>query len=115
MKIASTILTAIIALLLAFSAFGKLTGAEAVVTGLAKMGLGSYVTVIGIAELIFVGLFVYPKTSQWGFLFLCCYLGGAASIELAGGAFPIALVLITLLWISMFLKNKAVFLHPATN
>ena len=91
----------------------KLIGAEQVVTGLTKIGLGSYVTLFGIIEFISVALFLYPKTYKVGFLLICCYLGGALSIELASAQPPSAAIFLSVVWIAVFLKDKLMFLTPA--
>ncbi len=110
-RIISIVLTAIISLMLVMSCVMKLSHSEQIVTGLTKVGLGSYITFIGIIELLSVALFVYPKTYKIGFLLLCSYLGGALCIELAGGQPPMAAIFLTLLWISVYLKNKAMFFN----
>lgn len=91
----------------------KLTGAEQVVEGLTKGGLGSYINFFGIIEIISVALLLYPKTYKIGFLLLCSYLGGALSIELSGGQPPMAAVFLMMLWISTFLKDRLLFLQVA--
>lgn len=112
-RIISIILMVIPSLMIAMSAFMKLSGAEEVVEGLTAGGLGSYVTFFGILELISLALFIYPRTYKIGFLLLCSYLGGAMSIELANGQPPVAAIFLTIIWISVFLRNKLMFLHPA--
>ncbi len=82
-------------LMIAMSGIMKLVGSEQVIEGLTKAGLGSY---------------IYPKTYKVGFLLLCSYLGGAMSIELAGGQLPMAGVFIAAIWTSVFLKNREMFL-----
>jgi len=109
-RILSIVLMAIPSLMLTMSAFMKFSGAEEIVNGFNKMGLLPHLTWIGIIELISVILFIYPKTHKIGFLLLCSYLGGAMSIELAGGQPPMAAVFIAVLWISVFLKDKMMFL-----
>jgi sorbitol-specific phosphotransferase system component IIC len=101
------------ALMLIMSAVMKLTGAEQVVNGLTKIGLGSYITLFGIIELISVALFLYPKTYKVGFLLICSYLGGALSIELATAQPPMAAFFLSIIWIAVFLKDKLMFLIPA--
>ncbi len=111
-RIISIVLMAIPSLMLLMSAIMKLSHAEQIVTGLTKIGLGSYITFIGCIELISLILFIYPKTYKIGFLLLCCYLGGALSIELAGGQPPMAAVFLTLIWVSVFLRDRLLFLNP---
>lgn len=100
-------------LMLIMSAVMKLIGAEQVVTGLTKVGLGSYITLFGVIELVAVALFLYPKTYKIGFLLICCYLGGALSIELATAQPPSAAIFLTIVWIAVFLKDKLMFLSPS--
>lgn len=97
-------------LMLIMSGIMKLSGSEQIVTGLTKAGLGNLIAVIGVIELLSVALFLYPKTYKIGFLLLCSYLGGAMSIELAGGQPPMAAVFIALIWISVFLREKSMLL-----
>lgn len=102
---------AIPSLMIAMSGAMKLVGAEQVVTGLTKAGLSSYITLFGIIELISLTLFIYPKTYKIGFLLLTAYLGGALSIELAGGQPPMAAILLTLIWVSVYLRDHNLFLQ----
>jgi hypothetical protein len=110
-RIVSIVLMAIPSALLVFSAAMKLGHAQAIAEGLGKAGLGNYITLIGLIELISVALFWVPKTSKIGFLLLCSYLGGALCIELAGGQPPMAAAFLALLWIAMFLRDKQMFLR----
>jgi hypothetical protein len=102
---------AIVALMLTTSGIMKLSGAENVVTLLTRAGLASYIKAFGIIELISVAIFLYPKTYKIGFLLLCCYLGGALSIELAEGQPPVASSFLVILWVSGYLKNKLMFIN----
>ena len=111
-RIISIILMVLPSLMLIMSGMMKLIGAEQIVTGLTKTGLGSYITLFGVIELISVALFLYPKTYKIGFLLICCYLGGALSIELASAQPPSAAIFLAIVWISVFLKNKFMFLNP---
>jgi hypothetical protein len=65
-------------------------------------------------ELLIAALILYPKTNKIGFLLVSCYFGGALSIELAAGEPPFSAIFLALLWISMFLKNKDMFLPSPT-
>lgn len=109
-RIISIILMAIPSFMLVTSGVMKIAGAQQIVEGLTKGGLGSYITLFGIIELISVALFIYPKTYKIGFLLICCYLGGALSIELASGQPPMAAIFLTLIWISVYLKDKGMFI-----
>lgn len=109
--IISIVLMVLVSLSLIMSAVMKIIGSQQVIDGLGKAGLGNYILFIGIIELISVTLFLIPKTHKLGFLLLCCYLGGAISIELATGQFPSAAIFLAILWISVYLRNKGMFLH----
>jgi hypothetical protein len=103
------VLMALPSLMLIMSGVMKLSGSQQIVEGLTKVGLGSYIKLFGIIELVSVALLLYPKTFRVGFLLICCYLGGALSIELAGAQPPMAAVLLTILWIAAYLRDKSVF------
>lgn len=109
-RIISIVLMALPSLMLVMSAAMKLMAAPEIVAGLTKGGLGNFIQLFGVVELIAVVLLWIPKTYKIGFLLLCCYLGGALSIELASAQPPAAAIFLTLLWIGMFLKDKAVFI-----
>ncbi len=112
-RITSIVLMAIPSLMLTMSGIMKLLGAKPVVEGLTKGGLGGYITLFGIIELLSVGLFIYPKTTKIGFLLICSYLGGALSIELAGGQPPSAAIFLAIVWISVYLRDKFMFVQSS--
>ncbi len=72
------ILTAVLALLLAMSAFLKLTQNETAIAQAASVGLdaGTY-RLIGVIEIISLILFIVPRTGVVGALLLIAYMGGA--------------------------------------
>ena len=111
-KIISIVLMVLPSLMIAMSAIMKLTGAEQVVEGLTKGGLGAYIKLLGIIELGSLALFLYPKTYKLGFLLLCSYLGGALSIELASGQPPMVAFFLAVIWVSVYLRDKLMFLSP---
>lgn len=113
-RIISIVLMVIPSLMLIMSGVMKLIGAEQIVTGLTKIGLGSYISLFGVIELVAVTIFLYPKTYKIGFLLICCYLGGALSIELATAQPPSAAIFLTIVWIAVFLKDKLMFLNTNT-
>ncbi len=110
-RIISIALMIIPSLMLIMSAVMKLIGAEPIVTGLTKAGLGSYISFLGVIELLSVALFLFPKTYKIGFLLICSYLGGALSIELATAQPPSAAIFLTIVWIAVFLKDKLMFFN----
>lgn len=109
-KIISTVIMVLPAVMLVFSGLVKLTGGEDVVNGLTKMGFGPYIKIFGLAEIVFAVLFLVPATYKTGFFLILSYLGGAAAVEIAAGQPPVGLVLITLAWIGVFIRDRKNFL-----
>ncbi|MBK6951561.1 MAG: DoxX family protein [Crocinitomicaceae bacterium] len=108
--IISWILIILPSLMLLMSAFMKLSGAQELVVAFQAMGLGKLLAAIGVIELIATALLLIPKTYKIGFLLINGYLGGAICMELAGSQFPVAAVLLSVLWIGVFLRDKNMFL-----
>ena len=114
-RIISVALMAISSAMLVFSAIMKLTGSEQMVAGLTHAGLGNYIQLIGITEILAVVLFLFPKTFKVGFLLVTSYLGGALSIELAAGQPPMAAMFLIIVWVSAYLRNKYLFVSRSAN
>ncbi|TMA21971.1 MAG: DoxX family protein [Deltaproteobacteria bacterium] len=77
------ILSALPALLMAFSAIMKLRHPPEVVQGFAAMGIDpGLVTVIGIVELACAVLYLIPPTAVLGAILIAAYLGGAVLAHL---------------------------------
>jgi hypothetical protein len=112
-RIISIVLMVIPSAMLILSAIMKLIHAQAIVDGFSKSALIDYITLIGIIELASVALFLIPKTTKLGFLLLCSYLGGAIAVELAGGQAPSAAIFLAIIWISVYLRNKLMFVQEA--
>lgn len=104
------LLIAIPALGLAASAAAKLSGAEPVMTGMAKYGIADQVTLLGILELLIVVLFVYPATRNIGFFLICSYLGGAIATHATHNE-PIMspVILLSLVWVAMVYQKPYLF------
>mgnify|MGYP003396116891 CR=1 FL=1 len=110
-RIISLILMILPSAMLTMSAVMKLIHAPAIVEGFNKSALGNHLILIGIIELVSVALFLIPKTTKVGFLLLCSYLGGAIAVELAGGQPPTAAIFLAIIWISVYLKDKLIFIQ----
>lgn len=108
-KILAIIFMALPSFMLVMSGVMKIIGSEQVVAGMTKGGYGPYITIFGIAEIVFVILFWIPKTYKIGFYLIVSYLGGAAAVELGGGVNPVAFALIALTWVGFYLKDKSNF------
>jgi hypothetical protein len=109
------ILAGLASLLVITSGIAKLTGAQEVVDGLTKIGIGPYIMALGIAELVFTALFLFPKTLKIGFLLITCYFSGALATDLSHGhSLVTPFVILVMVWVSTFLKNPGLFLQHKT-
>lgn len=105
-KIAGWVLTVLLGLLFAFSAFMKLTQNEAAIAQAAEVGLDSHsYLLIGIVEIAALILFIIPRTGVVGALLLIAYLGGAIATHLEHQQ-PIAMAVAiqVLVWITAALR-----------
>ena len=114
-KIATIAVTSLATFMVVLSGVFKLVGSEQVVTTLNKVGVGSYVTILGVMEIAFAALFLYSKTMRIGFVLLSCYFAGAIATELShGGPIVNAAMPLTLVWIAAFLRDRSIFLPAST-
>jgi hypothetical protein len=103
------VLSALPVLMMVFSASMKLThGAQVVEGWVGKAGypLGA-LTPIGIVELTCVLLYVIPRTSVLGALFLTAYLGGAVATHVRVGESPVVPILVGVIaWAGLYLRDE---------
>ncbi|MDJ1485644.1 DoxX family protein [Cytophagaceae bacterium YF14B1] len=110
-KIITLVVTALASLMVISSGIMKLTGSQYVVDVMNKVGVGQYITLLGIMEIAFTALFIYPKTMKIGFILLTCYFAGAIATELShNGPLVNAMMPLVLVWIATFLRDSSVFL-----
>lgn len=109
-KIITTALLFLTTIMIVSSGFLKAINFQWSVAGLEKFNLPNAATVLGLMEMTFAILFVFPKTMRIGFILLCCYFAGAMATELShdgsmlNPGIPLALV-----WVTAFLRDKALF------
>jgi hypothetical protein len=107
----SLIVTIIPALLVIASGVFKLSGSKQIVDGLTKVGVIDYIKYLGIAEIIFAILFIYPPTNSIGFILLVCYFSGAIATDLSHKNSIVApVVILSLIFIAEILANNNLFL-----
>lgn len=111
-RIISIVLTSLIGFMLVLGGVMKLAKAEPteILKQIDKYGYTDYLSYIGVISLLSGALLLYPKTSKIGFLLGSCYFAGATALEISGKQPLIAPVFIIILWIGMFLRDKAMFL-----
>ncbi len=103
-------LTGLIILIIVMSAAGKLAVVPQLVNIFSKIGLLSYIKILGITELLFLSTFLWKKTRKLGLLLLTGYFGGAMAVEMSHGTFFIApAMILTLIWITAYLHDERMF------
>ena len=89
----------------------KVAEVEGVVKGLTVLGVGPYVTQIGLIQLVIVILYLVPITRNIGFFLVASYLGGAILAHLSHGqSITVPTVALALFWVAMFLTKPGLFL-----
>lgn len=99
-------ITILIALLIAFSAFLKLSLNEMATTQAKSMGIDDTTyQIIGVIELVSLILFLIPRTGVVGSLLLIAYMGGAIATHLQHQQpFIVPVIIESLVWISAALR-----------
>ena len=110
-KIALTgTLTGLVTLIIIVSASGKLASVPQLVEIFSKIGLLSYLKILGTTELVFLALFLWNKTRKLGLLLLTGYFGGAMAVEMSHGTFFIApAAILAMTWITAYLQDEKIF------
>lgn len=110
-KIVTVSLTVLVAIMVITSGLMKAIHLPWSVDALVKQNLPHSATVLGLMEMAFAILFIFPKTLRIGFILLSCYFAGAMATELShdgsmlNPAIPLALV-----WITAFVRDRELFL-----
>jgi hypothetical protein len=109
--VAGYVLTALVALFIAFDTVMKVLRLAPAVQGTTELGYpAESVLVIGVIELVCLVLYLIPRTSVLGALLLTGYLGGAIATHVRVGSpllgytlFPIYVA--TMLWGGLYLRE----------
>jgi len=110
MEIVKYVLIGIPALMAIMSGILKLTKSPKVTEPLTKAGVGQFIVVFGIAEIVFALLFLFPATRNIGFVMLVCYFSGALAVDLSHKSTIVApLMLLSLLFVAQFVSTPAFF------
>jgi hypothetical protein len=113
-KIISIIFTVISTGMVILSGIFKFMPPPEMKAKLTEMGVGSYLPIFGIMEIVFAVLFIFPKTMRIGFILLSCYFAGAMATDLSHAqSIGNAMMPLGLVWIAAFLRDKHIFLSTA--
>lgn len=110
-SLAGWVIAGLLSLLLAFSAFGKLTKQAQVVEGLhEKMGYPeSVIQPLGVVELACVVLFLIPRTTTLGAVLLTGYFGGAIATHVrVEEPYVLQFLFGVLGWVSVYLRDARI-------
>ena len=100
----------IVTLVIVAGAFMKLSAQPQLVEVFSKTGLLPYMKLLGIAELVFVSLFLWSRTLRISLILLTGYFGGAMAIELSQHIFFIMpAAILVFVWLAAFLRDNSLF------
>jgi len=100
----------LVALIIIAGSLMKLTPQPQLVEVFTKTGLLPYMKLLGVAELVFVSLFLWSPTLRIGFFLLTGYFGGAMAIELSQHIFFIMpAVILAFVWLAAWLRDNSLF------
>jgi hypothetical protein len=106
----SRIPSILLSLVITAGAIMKLANAPQLVEIYSRIGLLPYLEILGITELVFLGLFLVPRTMKIGLLLLTGYYGGAMAAEMSHGTvFFMPAIILTIVWIAAYLKDASMF------
>jgi len=100
----------LVALVIGAGSVMKLTAQPQLVEVFTKAGLVLYMKLLGVAELIFISLFLWPPTLRIGFVLLTAYFGGAMAVELSQHIFFIMpAIILAIVWLAAWLRDNSLF------
>ena len=98
------------ALIIVSGSVMKLTAQPQLVEVFSRSGMLPYMKALGIAELLFTFLFLWPRSLRIGFFLLTAYFGGAMAVELSQHIFFIMpAVILALVWLAAWLRDRSLF------
>ena len=107
--------TVIICAMVGGGAILKIIKMEKITNDFTRLGVGEYTQMLGISELILLGLLLYPKTMRIGFFLLCGYFGGAMATHLSHhDMFLEPAIPLFFICLNVFLRDKYL-LKPSSN
>ncbi|GAB3833618.1 DoxX family protein [Hymenobacter jeollabukensis] len=108
------LVTAVPALMITASGIMKLLGSAEIRDAMSKAGAAELRVPLGLMELAFTALFIFPRTMKLGLLLLTSYFAGAIATDLTHGKSPgPAVMILTLVWIAAFVRDRSAFLPAA--
>lgn len=110
-KIVAIVLTSMTTVMVFLSGLMKAIHLPWPVDGLVKFNLPNSATTLGLMEIGFAILFIFPKTMRLGFILLSCYFAGAMATELShDGSIFNPIVPLAFIWITAFVRDRSIFI-----
>jgi hypothetical protein len=102
------VISGLVSLLFAMSAFMKLKGGAEVMQGMAHLGLPeSLIMPLAIVEISCVAIYAIPATSVLGAILLTEYIGGAICTHLrVGDPFFMQIAIGIFIWLGLYLREN---------
>ena len=75
--------TVVVSAMVGGGAILKILKMEKITNDFSRLGVGEYTRLLGVSELIILGLLLYPKTMRIGYFLSCAYFGGAMATHLS--------------------------------
>ena len=108
-QISGWILAILASIMPTFGGFGKLYLPQMAET-MQGYNLEEWTTIIGVAELVQVILFIIPRTNIYGVLLLSAHMGGAIVVHMVHNeSFIMQSVVLLLVWLTGIVRNPSVF------
>src|SRR5690348_7018368 len=104
-QILSKVPALIIASFLLVSGVLKISGLHPMQSHFDHIGLGQYVWMFGVIEIIAAVLFMLPFTRKAGLLLLTAYFGGAIATELPHQMIGAPIIVLLLVWIAAYIRD----------
>jgi len=98
------------ALIIVSGSVMKLKAQPQLIEVFSRSGMLPYMKGLGLTELLFVSLFLWPRSLRIGFFLLTAYFGGAMAVELSQHIFFIMpAVILALVWLAAWLRDGSLF------
>ena len=109
MTIVGWVLSVLPCLLLFFSAYMKLSQNPEAVKGFAEFKTNNSLMIVGVLEIAFTLIYLFPRTAVLGATLLTAYLGGATETHLRLGiSLHIPILVAVALWLGLFFRDARV-------
>jgi hypothetical protein len=109
MTLTGWVLSVLPCLLLVFSAYMKLSANQQAVDGFAEYKTANSLMIVGVLEVAFTLVYLFPRTAVLGATLLTAYLGGATETHLRYGiSMHIPILCGVAVWLGLYFRDPRV-------